>query len=86
MANGTTDNASVRKLLVIRTTNTGSKSYRLDLTEKKMMTSEAFYLLPNDVLYVDPDKYKNLPLNSTLFTITLSAVTSTILVLSYLKK
>ena len=86
MANGTTDNASVRKLLVIRTTNTGSKSYRLDLTEKKMMSSEAFYLLPNDVLYVDPDKYKNLPLNSTLFTITLSAVTSTILVLSYLKK
>lgn len=86
LANGTTDNATVRKLLVIRTTSNGSKSFRLDLTEKKTMSSEAFYLLPNDVLYVDPDKYKNLPLNSTLFTITLSAITSTILVLSYLKK
>lgn len=86
LANGTTDNANIRRLLVIRTTNSGSKSYRLDMTEKKIMNSEAFYLLPNDVLYVDPDKYKNLPLNSTLFTITLSAITSTILVLSYLKK
>src|SRR5665648_995010 len=49
--------ASVKKVLVVRTTATGSKSYRLDLTEKRMMTSDAFYLLPNDVLYIEPDKY-----------------------------
>lgn len=86
MAGGTTDNATVKKLLVIRTTSSGNKSYRIDLTGKKIMTSEAFYLLPNDVLYVEPDKYKNFPLNSTIFSITLAAISTTILILSYINK
>ena len=84
MANGTTDNATVRNVLVVRPTENGNKSYRIDLTSKDAMKSEAYYLMPNDVLYVTPDKYKNFPLNSTILTLTLSAITTTILLLTYL--
>jgi len=86
LANGTTDFASIKKVLVVRTISSGSKSYRLDLTEKKMMSSEAFYLLPNDVLYIEPDKYKNNTLNDAKFSLLLSALSTTILILSYINK
>lgn len=86
LANGTTEFASIKKVLVIRPTASGSKSYRLDLTEKKIMASEAYYLLPNDVLYIEPDKYKNNTINNTKFSLALSAISTTILILSYINK
>lgn len=85
MANGTSDFASVRKVLVIRTTPKGNKSFRLDLTNKEMLTSEAYYLLPNDVVYIEPDKYKNFNLNTTVYSMALSAITTTILILTYMQ-
>lgn len=84
LANGTTEYASIKRVLVLRTTATGNKSYRLDLTGGGMTASEAFYLLPNDVLYIEPDKYKNSSINTTLFSMTLAAISTTVLILSYL--
>ena len=86
MANGTSDYASVRKVLVIRPTLKGNKSFRLDLTKKEMLISEAFYLLPNDVVYIEPDRYKNFNLNTTVYSMALSAITTSILILTYLNK
>jgi polysaccharide biosynthesis/export protein len=86
MANGTTDYASIRKVLVIRHTAKGDKSFRLDMTKKEIFTSEAFFLLPNDVVYIEPDKYKNFSLNTTVYAIALSTITTSILILTYLNK
>jgi polysaccharide biosynthesis/export protein len=86
MAKGISDYASVRKVLVIRPSLKGNKSFRLDLTKKEMLASEAYYLLPNDVVYVEPDRYKNFNLNATVFAMTLSTVTTAILVLTYINK
>ncbi len=86
MANGTTEDASIRKVLVLRTTASGRKSYRLDLTGKKILVSEAFYLLPNDVLYIEPDKFKNHSINTTVFSLALTGLSTTILILSYIQK
>jgi polysaccharide biosynthesis/export protein len=86
MANGTTDIATVRRVLVVRPTENGNKSYRIDLTSKDAMKSAAFYLVPNDVLYVEPDHYKNFALNSTAFSMALSAITTTVLLLTYINK
>jgi polysaccharide export outer membrane protein len=86
MANGTTDYASVRKVLVIRPTESGTKSFRVDLTDKNLMASEAYYIFPNDVLYVEPDRYKNFSLNSTVYNITISVITTSILILTFIYK
>lgn len=86
LANGTTEYASIKKVLVLRTTPTGSKSYRLDMTGKNILASEAYYLLPNDVIYIDPDKYKNNIINNTKFSLALTAISTTILILSYINK
>ncbi len=86
MANGTTDYASIRKVLVIRPTAKGDKSFRLDMTKKEILNSEAFYLLPNDVVYIEPDRYKNFSLNTTVYSMAISAITTSILILTYMNK
>jgi polysaccharide export outer membrane protein len=85
LAGGMTENAMINQLLVVRRTPTGSKSYRLDLSEKKMFASEAFYLQPNDVIYVNSDRLKNFRLNTTALSFVLSGLTTIIVMLQYFR-
>ena len=84
MASGVTDYGRIQKVLVMRTTHKGSKTYRLDLSNKKFLSSEGFFLQPNDVVYVEPDKYKNVKLNSPMYSLFLSTVSTLILILNVL--
>ena len=85
MAGGVTENAQLSQLLVVRRTPTGSKSYRLDLSEKKLLGSEAYYLQPNDVIYVNADKLKNIRLTTPAYTFVLSALTTIIVLMQYFR-
>ncbi len=85
MAGGISDNAKLTQLLVVRRTPTGSKSYRLDLTEKKLLTSEAYYLQPDDVIYVNADKLKNTNRSLPVYSLMLSGVTTLIVLLQYFR-
>ncbi|HEY3390561.1 MAG TPA: polysaccharide biosynthesis/export family protein [Prolixibacteraceae bacterium] len=85
MAGGVTDNAQLSQLLVVRRTPTGSKSYRLDLSAKKLLASEAYYLQPNDVIYVNADKLKNIRLTTPTYTFVLSAITTLMVLLQYFR-
>jgi len=85
MAGGVTDNAQLSQLIVVRRIPTGSKSYRLDLSGKKMFGSEAYYLQPNDVIYVNADKLKNIRLTTPVYTFVLSAITSLLVLLQYFR-
>jgi polysaccharide export outer membrane protein len=64
------------------------KYYSLDLTRKNIATSEYFYLLPNDVLIINPiaAKYRDMkdyPLNIIAVTLTsISALLSIILIVN----
>jgi len=85
MASGVTDYGRIQKVLVLRPTKRGSKTYRLDLTNKKFLASDAFFLQPNDVVYVEPDQYKNVKLNSPIYSLFLSTLSTLILVLNVVK-
>jgi polysaccharide export outer membrane protein len=82
MASGVTDYGRIQKVLVLRPTDSGSKTFRLDLSNKKFLASEAFFLQPNDVVYVEPDKYKNLKLNSSAYSLVLSTLSTIVLFLN----
>jgi len=43
-----------KRVKLIRQTPEGAKAHILDLTDPKVIESEFFYLLPNDVVYVEP--------------------------------
>lgn len=82
IANGITDHAKINRVLVIRTNNQESKTYRLDLSSKNFLKSEAFFIQPNDVIYVEPHKIKNTDMNSNVYSLLLSTVSTAVLITS----
>lgn len=86
MANGNTDYATIKKIMVVRPGTKGNKSYYLDLSSKSIFTSEAFYLQPNDYVIVQPDKYKNFQLNSQAYSLFFSSLSMLLAVLSFVIK
>ena len=85
MANGVTDNAKLNKALLIRENTNGTSTYNIDLTSKSLLSSEAYYLQPNDMIYIKPGRNKRMELNSTSYSILLSTVTTMLLVYNILK-
>lgn len=83
MANGNTDFASIKNVMVVRPGVDGNTSYMLDLSSKNIYMNEAFYLHPNDYVFVQPDKHKNLQLNSQAYSLVLSSVSLMLAVLGF---
>jgi polysaccharide export outer membrane protein len=85
-ANGNTDFASIKRVKVVRPGEKTNTSYLLDLTSKDIYTSEAFYLQPNDYVFVEPDKYKNFQLNSQAWSMGISSVSMMLAILAFALK
>lgn len=77
------------RVLVVRATEGGTKTFNLNLQDKALLSSEAYFLLPNDVVIVEPESKKifnlNLPTLSFIITTTTSLITTTLLLINYLK-
>jgi polysaccharide export outer membrane protein len=74
-----------KKITVIRTTPAGNQTFLLDLTHRDILKSKAFYLQPNDIVYVEPVPTKTFQVNIPTISIFLSTLTTFVLVLNYLK-
>ncbi|RKD87729.1 polysaccharide biosynthesis/export family protein [Mangrovibacterium diazotrophicum] len=83
-AGGTTDYSRLKRALVVRETSEGVVNIKVDLTDKSLLSSSAYYLHPGDVVYVWPDRYKNTRLNASLYALMLSTISTMIVVLSFL--
>ncbi len=86
MAGDITDFGDRKRILVLRPAKEGTKTFRLDLTNKSILSSDGFFLLPNDIVYVEPIRSKTFRLNIPTFTLTLSIITTTILILNFTKR
>ncbi len=74
-----------RKEIILIRQNMLGKTITLDLTDKNIINSDYFYLMPNDVIYVKPNRSKFFGTNPFPFATVLSAVTTLILILNYIK-
>lgn len=88
-AGGVGDYGNRNRVLVVRPVDKGTKTFRLNLQDKKILASEAYFLLPNDVVIVEPLNQKifnmNLPTFSFILTTFTSTITMTLLLINYLK-
>ncbi|MBN2863682.1 MAG: polysaccharide biosynthesis/export family protein [Bacteroidales bacterium] len=88
-AGGITDLGRRDKVQVIRPFEGGARTYTLNLQDKNILTSEAYFLLPNDVVIVEPEAKKifnmNLPAYSFIISTATSLITSTLLLINYFK-
>jgi polysaccharide biosynthesis/export protein len=89
-AGGLGDYGNRNKVLVVRPFDKGTKTFRLNLQDKKILSSEAYFLLPNDVVIVEPLNQKifnmNLPTISFILTVLTSTITTTLLLINYFGK
>jgi polysaccharide biosynthesis/export protein len=72
-----------KKVQLIRRTIEGSQVYELDLSNRKILESEFFYLMPDDVIYVKPMKAKTFAFTTFPYSIVFSTVTTTLLILNF---
>jgi polysaccharide export outer membrane protein len=83
MAGDISDYGDRKNVLVLRPTKEGTQTFRLDLTNKNILTSDGFFLLPNDIVYVEPIRSKLFRLNTPTYTLVLSSITTLVLVLNF---
>lgn len=77
-AGGVGDYGRRDRVLVVRPTEGGSKTYRINLQDKSLLSSEAYFLQPNDLVIIEPVKHKIFNMNLPTFSFILSTVTSAI--------
>ena len=58
MGGDMTDFAKRNKIAIIRQTPRGSKIVRVNLNDKRILESDYYFLLPNDIVYAEPIKAK----------------------------
>jgi polysaccharide biosynthesis/export protein len=89
-AGGLNDYGRRDKVLVVRATDEGSKTYSINLQDKNLLSSPAYFLLPNDVVIVEAESKKvfnlNLPTFSFILTGITSVVTTSLLMINYFGK
>jgi len=78
LAGGINDYGDKRNILVVRKTLNGTKTFHVDLTERNLLSSEKYYLLPNDMIIVEPLRNKTFRMSIMDYTMVLTTVTSTI--------
>lgn len=87
-AGGINDFGKRDKILIIRPNKGGTKTFKVNLQDKAILSNEAYFLLPNDVIIVEPESKKifnlNLPTFSFILTSITSTITTTILLINYL--
>lgn len=59
LAKGITDYGNLKQVKIIRQTPKGSEIYLVDLTDNKILESPYYYLMPNDVVYIEPRNIKS---------------------------
>jgi polysaccharide export outer membrane protein len=83
LAGDLSENGNRKRIKLVRQVPTGSEVVMVDLTDPKILTSKYYYLMPNDVIYVEPLRAQSKRSNLALMTLFFSAVTTTVLVLNY---
>jgi len=88
MAGDITDYGNRRRVLVVRPTKEGTYTFRINLQDKNLLQSEGYFLLPNDIVIVEPIKSKpfqlNIPTTSLIISTTLSTVSTLILLINFI--
>jgi polysaccharide biosynthesis/export protein len=88
LAGDMSDYADRKHVALVRQSKNGSVIHYLDVTSDKILTSEFYYLMPNDILYVPPLAVKRYGFTQFPYSIVFSAITTmtTLILLIYTLK
>jgi polysaccharide export outer membrane protein len=88
-AGGIAETGTKEKILVIRPKGNQTVTYNIDLQDKSLLSSPAYFITPNDVVIVQPNPKKvfnlNLPTISFVVATITSTISTTLLLINYFK-
>jgi polysaccharide biosynthesis/export protein len=73
-----------RNIHLMRRTADGLQFHRLDITDRLSVSSELYYLQPNDLIYVEPLLAKRFGFAQFPFAVFFSAISTTLLLISFI--
>lgn len=85
MAGDLTDFANRKKVALVRQTESGSKVIYLDLNKADIISSEYYYMMPNDILYASPLGIKQWGFAAFPYALVFSAISTALLLINYFK-
>lgn len=85
LAGDLTDFANRNEVKLIRQTKDGSKVIGIDMTDADILASDYYYMMPNDIIYVEPLKGKQFTFANFPYGIIFSAISTTLLLINYFK-
>lgn len=85
LAGDVTDYGNRYNVLVVRQDAKGSTLHKIDLTDNKLLESEYYFLMPNDIIYIEPLKAKSFGARSFSWSMALSTITTMLVLLNYFK-
>ncbi len=83
MAGDLTDFANRNKIAVIRQNKAGSEVIYIDMTKRNILSSNYYYLKPNDIIYAQPVRGKQFVFASFPYGIVFGFISTTILLINY---
>jgi len=72
-------------IVLVRKTETGSSVHHLNLMSDEILESEYFYILPDDIIYVQPVKGKNFAFETFPYTLVISSISLAIALFALIK-
>ena len=72
-----------QKVQLIRPSRYGPIVKEFSLADRSILTSEFYYVMPNDIVYAIPMQGKSFQINSSVYALFLSVITTALVVISY---
>jgi polysaccharide export outer membrane protein len=85
LAGGISDYGNKKKVELIRKEGNVTRFIKLDLTDRRIVSSEFFFLQPNDILYVEPLRAKNIRTNVGQISLFIGIASFILILNNYLK-
>jgi polysaccharide biosynthesis/export protein len=74
-----------QKVQLIRPSQYGPIVKEFSLSDRSILTSEFYFLMPNDILYVQPMKGKGFQSNSTIYSLFMTTITTALVIFSFFR-
>jgi polysaccharide export outer membrane protein len=71
-------NGNRKKILILRQTAEGTQTFRINLAKGKIIESDLYYIMPNDIIYVEPLKSTLFREQTSDYVFVISALSSTL--------
>lgn len=83
MANDLTDFSKRSDVKIIRQTKSGSEIIKVNLNSAEILSSEYYYMRPNDIVYVEPLKIKQFGFSTFPYATLFSAISTALVLINF---